>query len=90
MEALKKTAVLLSGLVIIVLVTWILSMSSKKEPEKVTLREKPVPETQEPVGPPEDFKPQNSTPREREKSVQKKFTPQDSISWRTSSRESSW
>jgi len=85
MEALKKTAVLLSGLLIIVLVTWILSLSSKETPDEVTLREKPVPESNEPAGPPDDSKHQDSTPQEKEKTVQKEFAPQDSIAWRTSS-----
>lgn len=85
METLKKTAVLLSGLLIIVLVTWILTLSSKKTPNEAALQEKPVPESNEPAGPPDDSTHQDSLTGEKEKPVQKEFSPPDSIAWRTSS-----
>ena len=82
MEALKKTAVLISGLLIIILVTWILSLSSDKSND-VKQKEKIESQSQKPSAQKDDTTGEDSFPAAPGPGAKKRSTEQDTIAWRT-------
>jgi serine protease Do len=83
MEALKKTAVLITGLLIIILVTWILSLSSEKSNDS-QLKGKAEPQSQESPGQtPSATEENDSSPATQEPGMKRPSNEPDTIAWRT-------